>query len=236
MKKLLFAVLSFISVNAFAQTADEIIQKYAATMGGLDAINKVTSAKISGTYSIQGTDVPFTIQILNGKGMRSDLEVMGQTVTSAYYNGKGWKVNPLAGVSSPTETSGAELNDAKAQASLASPLMDYKARGHQVELLGKETVEGVECYKIKLTAKEDSRVTTYFISTKDNTLIKSATDREIQGQTMEVESWFSDLKEFGGIKFFMMRDSKIEGQVFQSVKYEKVELNVPIDEKIFEMK
>jgi hypothetical protein len=31
------------------------------------------------------------------------------------------------------------------------------------------------------------------------------------------------------------RDSRIEGQVFQSIKFEKVELNVPIDKKIFEM-
>jgi len=90
-------------------------------------------------------------------------------------------------------------------------------------------------FKIKLTNKDDSKVTTYFISTADYTLIKSATMRQLQGQDMEVETWFSDLKEIDGVKFFMTRDSKIEGEVFQSVKVEKIELNVAVDEKIFEM-
>ncbi len=233
MKKLLLAVLSFATVSAYAQSADEVIQKYTNNMGGLDAFNKITSAKITGTYSLQGNDLPLTIQIINGKGVRSDVEVMGQSVTNVYFNGKGWKLNPFAGVTTPAEISGNELNDIKAQASLANHLMDYKARGHQVEMLGKETAEGTEAYKIKLTNKEDGRATTYFISTKDYTLLKSVSIRDMQGQETEVEMVYSDIKDFGGAKFFMMRDSKMQGQVFQTIKYDKIELNVAVDEKIF---
>lgn len=235
MKKLFAAVLCFSTVSAFAQTADDIIQKYTSSMGGLDALNKITSAKFTGTYSTQGNDFPLTTQIINGKAMRSDIDIMGQTVTNCYNNGKGWKVNAFAGAASPTEVTGSELNEFKTQSYLSSQLMDYKARGHQVELQGEETVEGIKTYKIKLTNKDDGKITTYFISQTDNTLIKSATTREIQGQQMEMETWFSDLKEIDGVKFFMSRDSRIQGQVFQTVKYEKIELNVPIDEKIFEM-
>lgn len=235
MKKLLFAVLSFTVVSAQAQTADAVIEKYTTNMGGLDAFNKITSAKMTGTYSTQGNDLPLTVQILNGKGMRSDVEVMGQSVSNCYYNGKGWKVNPFQGTPAPTEVTGSELNDFKVQCSLANQLMDYKARGHQVEMQGEEAVEGIKTFKIKLTNKDDGKATTYFISTTDYTLIKSATNRAIQGQDMEVESYYSDLKEIGGVKFFMTRDSKIEGQTFQTIKYEKIELNVPVDEKIFAM-
>ena len=143
----------------------------------------------------------------------------------------------LAGVTDPTDVTGSELSDFKQQSFFAPQLMDYKARGFDVVLEGKETIEGIETYKIKLTNKEDGRVTYYSISTKDYTMIRSVTSREIQGQSMDVEAWYSDLKDIGnGIKFFMSRDSKIEGQVFQSVKYEKVELNVAIDNKIFEKK
>ncbi len=234
MKKLLVAVLAFTALSVNAQTADEIVQKYAASMGGLDAYNKVTSAKLTGTYSVQGNDLALTVVILNGKGMRNDVEAMGQSVTSVYYNGKGWKVNPFAGVTVPTDVTGTELNDFKIQSYFAPQLMDYKARGHQVELVGKETVEGTETYKLKLTNKDDGKTTTYNISAKDYTMLRSTTSREIQGQTMDVESWFSDLKDIGGVKFFMTRDSKIEGQVFQTVKYDKIELNVPVDEKIFD--
>lgn len=235
MKKLLFAVLSFAVVSAHAQSADDVIQKYTANMGGLDSFNKISSAKMTGTYSTQGNDIALTTQIINGKGMRTDLELMGQAVTNCYYNGKGWKINPFQGVPTATEVTGSELNDFKIQSSLANQLMDYKAKGHQVEMQGEETAEGIKTFKIKLTNKDDGKVTTYFIAVADYTLIKSATNRTIQGQEMEVESFYSDLKVIGDVKFFMSRSSRIEGQEFQAIKFEKIELNVAIDEKIFEM-
>jgi hypothetical protein len=237
MKKLFVAILALITVSASAQTVDEIISKYAATMGGLDAYNKVTTAKLTGTYSIQGNDLALTVQLVNGKSMRSDVEAMGQAVVNVYYNAKGWKVNPFAGVPDPVDVTGSELSDFKQQSYFAPQLMDYKARGFEVALDGKETVEGIETYKIKVTNKEDGRITYYSISTKDYTMIRSVTTREIQGQQVNIESWFSDLKDIGnGMKFFMTRDAKMDGQVIQTVKYDKIELNVPIDEKIFERK
>ena len=235
MKKIFAILICLVSISAFSQSVDEIIQKYAANMGGLDAFNKISSAKLSGTLTSQGNEFPLTTQLINGKAMRTDVDIMGQTVSNCYFNGKGWKINPLAGVTSPTEITGNELYDFKIQSSMASQLMDYKARGHQVEKLGEETTDGIKAFKIKLTSKDDSKVTTYYISTADYTLIKSVTSRQIQGQDMDVETYYSDLKDIGGVKFFMARDSKIEGEVFQSIKFEKIELNVAIDEKIFAM-
>ena len=235
MKKLLVAVLSFAVVSVHAQTADEVIQKYTTNMGGLDAFNKITSAKMTGTVAAQGGEFALTTQILNGKGMRTDVDVMGSSVTNCYFNDKGWKINPYAGAPTATEVTGSELNDFKNQSSLANQLMDYKARGHLVEMQGEETIEGIKAFKIKLTNKDDSKVTTYFISVADYTLIKSATTREMRGEEMEVETYYSDIKEISGLKFSMSRSQKIEGQEFQAIKFDKIELNVTIDEKIFEM-
>jgi hypothetical protein len=235
MKKLFFAILSFAFISAHAQTADEIIQKYTKAVGGLDAFNAVKTIKMTGNVSAQGMDLPLTIQIINGKAMRNDVEVMGQSITNSYKDGKGWKVNPLAGVTSPTEVTGTELSDFKNQSMLANQLMDYKARGHQVELQGQEDVDGVKAYKIKLTNKDDSKITTYFISTTDNMLIKYIATREMQGQEFEVENYLSDMKDFNGLKFAMTRSVKVEGQVLQEIKLLSIEFNVAIDEKIFDM-
>ena len=49
MKLILTSFLCLTLIAAHAQTADEIIQKHAATMGGLDAMNKVSTFKITGT-------------------------------------------------------------------------------------------------------------------------------------------------------------------------------------------
>lgn len=235
MKKLLFALFGFAIVSANAQSVDEVIQKYSATLGGLDAFNKIKSAKITATYTTQGNDLPMTIQIINGHAARTDVEVMGSSVIRAYKDGKAWTQNPFAGISNPTEVKGAEIGDYKTQSMMASPLMDYKSLGHKVELVGQEDVEGVKAYKIKLTNKDDGKVTTYYVSTKDYTLVKSETERDIQGQTVNVETFYSDLKDFNGTKFFMTRVSKMNGETFQTVTFSTVELNVPIDEKIFNM-
>ena len=234
MKKIFLSVLGFIFLSAQAQTVDEVIQKYTATMGGLDAFNAIKTLKITGNVTVQGMDLPLTIEVINGKAMRNDVSVMGQSITNSYKDGKGWKINPLAGVATATDVTGSELNDFKAQSMMASPLMDYKARGHQVELQGQEDVEGIKCYKIKLTSKDDGKVTTFYISVADNLPIKSVSSREMQGQEVDVETYYSDAKDFNGLKFFMTKTQKIEGQTFQEIKYTTIELNVPVDEKYFD--
>jgi hypothetical protein len=235
MKRFFLALLSFTTLAAAAQTADEVIQKYSAAMGGLDAFNKVTTVKMTGTVVAQGNEFPLTTQMVNNKAVRTDVDVQGQQIVNVYNNGTGWKINPYAGAESATEITGQELIDAKAQASIANHLMDYKNRGHKVEFAGQEDVEGVKCFKIKLTNKDDNKVNTYYISSSNYMLVKSVGLRDMQGQQMEVETFYSDFKDINGLKFAMTRSQKMQGNVFQEIKLEKVELNVPVDESIFKM-
>jgi hypothetical protein len=229
MKKIVFAFLCMVTISAQAQTVEEIITKYATAMGGLEAFNKVTTAKLTGTATLQGNDFSFTTQIVNGKGMRTDVDVMGQAVVNAYGNGKGWKINPFAGAETPTEVSGAELEAFKAQASLANALMDYASRGHKVELAGQEGTT----WKIKLINKETGKDSYYFINTTDFLLAKSISKRELNGTEMEVETAYSNFKEFGGIKFAMSAIQSVGGNTMQELNFSNVELNVKIDETIF---
>jgi len=234
MKKILFAILSFAFVSANAQTADDVIQKYSKAMGELAAFNAIKTMKTTGTITTQGVDLALTSQIINGKAVRSDVQAMGQSVINSYKDGKGWKINPFAGVTTITDMTPEELIDFKSQSMIANQLMDYKARGHKVELQGQEDVEGVKTYKIKLTNKDDNKVTTYFISVTNNTIVKSVSTRQLQGQDIEIETFYSDIKDFNGLKFPVVRTQKMQGQVFQEIKIATIEFNVPIDEKIFD--
>jgi len=234
MKKIIFSILTLAFVSTNAQTADDIIQKYSKAMGGLAAFNAIKTMKTTGTITTQGVDLALTSQIINGKAVRSDVQAMGQSVINSYKDGKGWKINPFAGVTTVTDMTPEELIDFKSQSMIASQLMDYKARGHKVELQGQEDVEGVKTYKIKLTNKDDNKVTTYFISVTDNIIVKSVSTRQVQGQDIEIETFYSDIKDFNGLKFPMVRTQKMQGQVFQEIKIATIEFNVPVDEKIFD--
>ena len=234
MKKLIFSILTLAFVSANAQTTDDIIQKYSKAMGGLAAFNAIKTMKTTGTFTTQGVDLALTSQIINGKAIRNDVQAMGQTVINSYKDGKEWKINPFAGITTVTDMTPEELIDFKSQSMIASQLMDYKLRGHKVELQGQEDVEGIKTYKIKLTNKDDKKVTTYFISVTDNIIIKSVSTRQLQGQDIEIETFYSDIKDFNGLKFPMLRIQKMQGQVFQEIKIATIEFNVPIDEKIFD--
>ncbi len=232
--KLLLTLLTGLSlITVQAQTADEIVQKHAATLGGLEAMNKVSSFKTTGTVTAQGNELPVTVQVVNGKAMRNEVEVMGQSVIMVYDNGKGWTINPFTGATEATDITGAQLNELKSQSFLASNLADYKNRGHQVEIAGQEDAEGIKCFKLKFTNKDDGKIIFYFINATNYTLIKAVTKREIQGEEAEIETLYSDLKEFNGISYYMTRVQKMNGEIFSEMHLEKFELNVPVDEAVF---
>lgn len=233
MKNIMFGLFAFAVVSVQAQTADEIIQKYANAVGGLENFNKVKTAKWTGTLSTQGMDLPITIQIINGKAVRSDVQVMGQSVINAYKDGKGWKINPFAGAPSATDLDGTELADTKNQSFLASQLMDYKARGYKVELAGQEDVNNAKAYKINL-AESDNNITTYYVDATTFMPVKVVGKRELMGQQAEVETYLSDLKDFEGLKFNTSVVQKVGGQTFLEIHFDKLELNVPVDDKIFD--
>ena len=236
MKTIFSFLLSLVLTSVYGQTADEVIQKYTEAMGGLDAFNKIETAKITGTLTSQGQEFPIIINIVNGKSMRTDVNVKGQMVTNAYDKGKGWKINPFENIGAATEvTAPDDLALLKIQASLANNLMDYKKRGHKVELLGQEIIEGINTNKIALTSKDDGKTTIFYISTTDNKLLRTDSKQKIQGNEYDAQTWYSDFKTYKGLVFGTHFIRKIEGTVFQEIKYDTVELNVPVDEKMFKM-
>lgn len=232
MKKLFLVLLAFAFVAAQAQTADDIIKKHSNAMGGLDNFNKIKTAKLTGTVSAQGNEFPITVQIVNGKAMRADVDVMGQAVVNSYKDGTGWKINPYAGAPTATDASGDELIEFKNQSFLASQLMDYKARGYKAELGGQEDVDGKKAYKIKLIT-EGNKTDTYYVDSATYMVVRFVGTRNLMGQDMELESDFNDIKEINGLKFSTSRTVKSGGQTIQEVHFDKIELDVPVDDKIF---
>lgn len=233
MKKILILLFAFIFIKAHAQTVDDIIQKYSNAMGGLDNFKKIKTAKLTGTAIAQGNDFPLTVQIINGKAMRTDVQVMGQAIVNCYKDDKGWKINPYDGAATATDVTGEELNEFKDESFLANELMDYKARGYTPELQGQEGVDGVKAYKIKLT-KEGGKTDTYYIDPTTYLVIKFVGSRSVMGQDMELETYFTDVKDVGNLKFSMSRKVNAGGQTIQEVHFDKVELDVAVDDKIFD--
>jgi hypothetical protein len=232
MKALRIALLGFLTAFTFgatAQTADEIIQKHIAAIGGADAWNKVTSIKQEGTMMVNGT-IPVTIAItaLKDKGMRMDISAMGQSGYQIMTPTAGWGYMPFQGQTKAEPVTEDQVKESADAFDMQGPLLDYAKKGHTISLLGKDDVEGVEAYKVQMVQKS-GKVQTMFIDPKTYYIIRTITKVKANGQEMDQVVNMANYTKLPEGIFVPMSITQGEGEIVMS----KVTINPPVDEKIF---
>jgi hypothetical protein len=233
MKKVLVHSLLSVAVMACsfivkAQTADEVIDKYITAIGGKDAWKKVNTLKMEGNIEVQGLQIPFKLQAVNGKGYRTDGEFQGTAFIDIVTPTKGWSQNPMAGKATLQPLSDDELKEKLDELDIQGSFIDYKEKGSKVEFLGKDEEEGNEYFKVKLTTKNNNE-TTYFFDTKTSLVYKQESIVKAQGQEVTQAVKLLDYKTIDG---GLLVPFKLDQGGFVLV-LSKVTTNVEVDEKIF---
>ena len=230
------AVVLLVALPAAAQTADDIVNKNMQAMGGVDKLKAVKSVRMTGTMTVgPGMEAPVMLEMKRPNMMRIDISLQGMTGTQAYDGTSGWSLMPFGGSKAPQPMSADDAKLAAEQADMDGPLMDYKAKGHTVELLGKEPVEGADTYKLKLT-KKDGDVTIYYIDAEHFLVIKQEARRTLRGTEIESETIVGDYKEVDGMMMAHSIDAGVKGQPMrQKLTLSAIEVNVPIDDARFKM-
>lgn len=226
--KLLFlsATLSVAAISySFAQTADEVVGKYLQAKGGADKIKTLNSAIMTGEINQGGTKIPVTMYAVQNKAFRVEFTFNGLTGFQIITDTSGWNFNPFAGQSKAERMTADDIKSSQDQLELQDDLLDYAAKGSSVEMLGKDDVEGTECYKLKLTLKS-AKEKTLFISTADNMLIKTSEKITANGQEMESSTFLSNYKPVGpGVLMPFSITNNLQGQV----DITNIEVNKDID-------
>ena len=239
MKKLavlMFMLTGFISANA--QTVDEIINKYVDAMGGKDKLASIKSIYMEGTSVMQnGAEITQKMWKVDGKLMRREISSSMFNMISVVTDKEGW--NQSQRTNGNFEPMTAEMvTNMQSETDCAGPLFNYAAKGHKAELIGKEDVEGTECWKIKLTLKT-GRDITYFINPTTFYIDRMATTgggfgggRGGQGGApRETKIDYSDYKKTDDGYVFSFKTTIVGmgGGLF----FEKIEVNKPVDPKAF---
>lgn len=211
------------------QTADEIINKYLDARGGKEKLNAIKVLYMEGIKPIMGTDVPIKVTIVQGKLYRSDFEYGGTSGYSIVTPTQGWSYVPMRSQSVDPIPADA-LKTMQSQLDIAGPLVDYSLKGNKVELQGKETVDGSEAYKLKVTGA-DGKETTYYIDTKTNLLVQSKQVRTgPNGKQAEIITNFSDYKAVDGVLFPHTISNPGTGPMSGSTTFDTIVINKTIGE------
>ena len=232
----IFLLISFIlfSTHIFSQTVDEIISKNIETKGGLQKLKSIKSMKMTGKVFTGGFEMSMTLWAKRPNKSRMETVFQDQKTVQAYDGEKAWQINPFMGSNEPQEIKGLQAEDLKERADFDGPLIDYKKKGHKVEFMGKEDLEGTEVYKLKVTMKS-GRVVYIYLDTDSCIELKQSTTLNYQGTEYLVETIFGDYKEVGGIMMPHSIETRINGQTQAQITIEKVEFNIEIDDSLFKM-
>src|SRR6266852_3870211 len=220
---------------AAAQTPDSIVDKVLAARGGLDKIRAVQAERVSGHISF-GADAegPFVVELKRPRKMHMEFTIQGSTLVRVY-DGKsaGWANNPFAGKNDPEAMTEEELKNISEESDFDGPLVDYKAKGNQIELVGKDKVEGKEVYRLKLTTKNGD-VRFYLLDSETFLLLKWEGKRKYKAQELPVESFFRDYRDVGGLQFAFEIDSgTFAEEINQKILIDKIEIDTEISESRF---
>jgi outer membrane lipoprotein-sorting protein len=225
---------------AAAQTADDVVEKYLAAIGGRAALAKVTSRSTTGTITLSLPNGPVsgTIEILNQQPNKArsvtklDLTSLGagQLTREQRFDGTaGYVLDSMQG---NREITGSQLDNLK-NAMFPTPLLTYKERGATVELAGKEKINGRDAYVVVLKPKTGPVVRHFFdAETYLPAEIVVKLDVPEAGGEVEQTSDLSDYRVVDGIKipFTIKVSSAIQSF---TIAVTKVEHNLKIDPALF---
>jgi hypothetical protein len=188
----------FMSIGAYAQTIDEIVDKHVAALGGMDKLNSIKTMVTNRSFSIQGMEIPTKSTLVVGKALRTESTVMGNAMIQVVDGATGWMIRPamMGGTGDPEDMPAELLKSQVGQLDPFGPLVNYKEKGNKIELVGKEKVDGKENFHLKVTTKEGQAMDEFVDA---NTYLVSKVKMSMNGQEGEVG--YSDYKEAEGVKF-----------------------------------
>lgn len=230
MKRTLLAVTALtLAGTATAADLDDVLSCSFETLGGLDNLKAVESARMTGTMTMGPMQAPFTIEFQQPNRVRMEFEVQGMTAVQAYDGETGWAIMPFMGKTTPEVMADDQLKSMQEMAEWEGPFVDWQDKGHTVELLGTEDVEGTEAYAVKVIRAGSEDESVYYLDTEYCLPFLSKGVRDIQGNEMAFSQSIGDYKEVGDI---VMAHSIIANigdgptPMQQAITIETAELNV----------
>ncbi|HXN83047.1 MAG TPA: hypothetical protein VN883_11250, partial [Myxococcales bacterium] len=222
---------------ARALTVDEIVARNVEARGGAARLAAVRSLRLTGKIHLSGRG--YSVEAVWGQlqkrpgQIRSEISLQGLTSVDAFDGKDAWSVQPFQGRRDPQRTSADEAKTLQEDADFEGPLVGWKEKGHQVEYLGTEDVDGTPAHKLRVTLK-DGNIKYVFLDSDYFLEIRVETQARIRGVEQVSESDFGSYGQVAGVWFPFTIESGPKGSPRTAqLTIEQIESNVDLDDAVF---
>ena len=218
--------------NAAAVTADEIVAKNVEARGGAAALASLNSLRRSGRFVLPGQNLVVTLSEVKERPgrFRQEATYQGLTQIQAWDGEKGWQIQPFEGRKEPSMMSEDDAKPFRLAADLDGAFVNSKAKGHTLEYLGTEDVDGTLAHKLRVRLKWGGDVTVW-IDPDTWMVIRDLQTLTVRGAEQEIETDYGDYEKAGGV-FVPMSEERGPRNSPPASRgksiYEKAEANVAV--------
>lgn len=225
-------VLLIAAITVNAQSLEDIVKKYSEATRQ-DKFASLKTMKITGKMSAMGMEMPMTMWMKNPNKIKTVSSINGQDVISVFDGEKGYQINPMTGSSVPVEMTPDQVNQVLNSNYFQNSVMNYLKKG-QLALAGDDQVNGKAAFKLKASL-EGGTVVFLSIDKASYLLVKTSTSVNQGGMAITVDSFPTDYKDTNGVLLPMKTVSSAQGMEF-SIIFDKVEIDLPMDDTVFKVK
>jgi outer membrane lipoprotein-sorting protein len=233
MKKLILAVtglLLFTMLNS--QSLEEIVKKYSAA-NKMDKIASLSTIKITAKMSMMGMEMPMEMWMKNPNKIKTVTTMNGKEIVSVFDGEKGYTMNPMTGSSTPVEMTPDQSKQTLRTSIFQNYMLNYLKNG-QLSLEAEEKVNEKPAFKIKANL-EGGNIAYLFIDKESYLLVKTSATVNQGGTAISVDSYPSNYTETNGVFLPMKTTTSASGMEF-SMTFDKVEVNLPMEDSVFKIK
>jgi len=193
-------------------TLDAVVAANLSARGGEARIRALRSLRASGVATASGGRVARIVREIERPG-RLRVEFTSQGVTAVYVHDgdTGWFVDPLAGQFEPAPLPPESAAATDDQLDLEGPLVGWREKGHEVLLLGRESLDGRPVDKLELRLR-GGEVRYDYLDAETHLLVRSDAVRSVRGRRVELETTYSDYRDVGGLRFPFHVETRAKGR------------------------
>ena len=211
-----------------SRAVDAVIDEYYRAVGGYAGIKSIRTRHMLGTY-VEGslhatTDIVWQRPALR----RVNVHAPGFEYSEGY-DGETWEYNHLTGKA--VIDTGSAADAGRRGAEFDESFVDYRAKGHRVELIGREMLGASTVVHLRVTLSDGFAKDYYFdAATHLIAAVGKAMPIHAVGAAVKTLSFYEDWRVDGGVlqPHSFVEKEVATGKVLNTLHWDRIENNVPI--------